>query len=85
MLENIKNLENVQLLSKTQMKSVNGAGYLTNYQCTGRPYYNTTGAGDGPTGWECTAQYQRTFIGMDWGKAQLLPNQVFPCPAGMQC
>ena len=86
MKKSILNLEGVEVLSKKEMKNVNGQGYLTNYQCTGNLYYNTEGAGDGPTGYECTASYQRTFLGMDWGSPQdLASGQVFPCPAGMMC
>ncbi|OYQ47920.1 hypothetical protein CHU92_00920 [Flavobacterium cyanobacteriorum] len=68
------------------MKNVNGKGYLRDYQCTGNLYSNTQGAGDSPTAFECTARYQRTFLGVNWGKPQeLAPGQVFPCPAGMMC
>jgi hypothetical protein len=85
MKNSILNLEGVQVLSRNEQKNVNGGrGYLTNYQCTGNLYYNTTGAGDAPTAMECTAQYQPRFLGMDWGSPQdLAAGQVFPCPAGM--
>jgi len=84
MKKSILGLEGVEMLSKKQMKNINGAGYLTDYVCTGNPYYATTGAGDPPTGMECTARYQRTFLGMNWGDSkELKDGQVFPCPVGM--
>ena len=68
------------------MKHVNGSGYLTDYECTGNFYNATEGAGDGPVGFECTARYQPTFLGMKWGRSrELADHQVFPCPAGMVC
>jgi hypothetical protein len=87
MFKEILNSEGVEELSRQQMKSLDGGGYLTNYQCTGNLYYATTGAGDGPTGFECTAQYQPTFLGSTWGikPKELASHQVFPCPAGMVC
>lgn len=83
MKKTILNLEGVETLSKKQMQTIKGAGYLTGFQCTGNVYQNTTGAGDPPTAFECTAQYQQTFLGGKWGKPQDLPGQVFPCPVGL--
>lgn len=86
MKKSILSLEGVKMLSKKEQKNVNGGGYLTDYTCTGNLYYNTQGAGDAPVGYECTARYQRTFLGFDYGSSQeLAAGQVFPCPAGMSC
>lgn len=86
MKKTILNLEGVEVLSKIEMKNVNGKGYVTDHQCTGRFYSSVEGTGEGPVAYECTARYQRTFLGMDWGKPQELESgQVFPCPEGMIC
>jgi hypothetical protein len=83
MKNSILSLEGVEVLSKKQMKNVGGGlGHLTNATCTG----NTMQAGD-TTVWECKYQYQRTFIGMDWGAPQDLDesNAYGPCPANKIC
>jgi hypothetical protein len=85
MKKSILSLEGVEVLSKKQMSYVNGSGYLTGWQCTGNFYSNTIGApgGDQVTAMECTATYQRTFLGVDWGRPQnLASGQVFACPPG---
>jgi hypothetical protein len=85
MKKSILSLEGVEVLSKKQMKTINGNGYLKNFKCTGNTYSNTSGApgGDQVTAMECTADYQRTFLGMDWGGPQeLAAGQVFACPPG---
>jgi hypothetical protein len=81
MKKSILALEGVNVLSREQLKNVNGSSYVTGYQCTGNFYSNTSG---GPaTAYECTARYQRTFLGFNYGSSQELPGQVFPCPVGL--
>lgn len=82
MVINILNLEGVTVLTKQQQKKINGGGYFVNPQCTG----GTQPSGSGSC-FQCKYQYQRTFLGMDYGKPQDLAehNAYNCCPDGMMC
>jgi len=86
MQKSILNLEGVEILSKTQMKSIDGGGYLTGHQCQGieyREYVNGQPV-ESTAYFSCTYQYQRTFLGFDVGRPQER-GHVGECPAGVYC
>ena len=86
MFKEILNSEGVERLSRQQMKSVDGGGYLTGHQCQGieyREYINRQPI-ESTAYFSCTYQYQRTFLGFDVGGVQSR-GHVGECPAGVYC
>ncbi|OYU79183.1 MAG: hypothetical protein CFE23_15205 [Flavobacterium sp. BFFFF1] len=77
MLENIKNLEGVTLLSKEEQKSVNGGLKVRNVQCTG----NIIEYNGGAYAFECTWDSRPSWIGIGFGSWE---PQKGPCPVGFQ-